>query len=154
MNLECIFLSPNLWGWCERNCRSLIGLLFTSGTPVDNGLLLGSPRTVRHQVWPLVWTHTERTCVSYFIKHSPVPLNRRTARGTQQHPKVCWIMFDLYLTLILMLNSPEYLLPLCGVYCMVTISLDCWTNYCKEFGRRIFFFSFLFLYWSKLIVWG
>lgn len=46
-------------------------------------------------------------------------------------------MFDLYLTLILMLTSLEYLLPLCGVYCMVTISVDSWTNLCKEFGKRI-----------------
>lgn len=37
-----------------------------------------------------------------------------------------------------MLTSLEYLLPLCGVYCMVTISVDSWTNYCKEFGKTFF----------------
>lgn len=51
-------------------------------------------------------------------------------------------MFDLYLTLILMLTSLEYLLPLCGVYCMVIISVDRWTNYCKEFGEQIPFFLY------------
>lgn len=42
-----------------------------------------------------------------------------------------------------MLTSLEYLLPLCGVYCMVIISVDRWTNYCKEFGEQIPFFSLL-----------
>lgn len=57
-------------------------------------------------------------------------------------------MFDLYLTLILMLTSLEYLLPLCGVYCMVNIYVDRWTHFWKEFGEQILFF----LYWSKLVV--
>lgn len=39
-----------------------------------------------------------------------------------------------------MLNSLEYLLPLCSVYCMVIISVDRWTNYCTEIGKRFFFF--------------
>lgn len=39
-----------------------------------------------------------------------------------------------------MLNSLEYLLPLCSVYCMVIISVDRWTNYCTEIGKG--FFSF------------
>lgn len=43
-----------------------------------------------------------------------------------------------------MLTSLEYLLPLCGVYCMVIISVDRWTNYCKEFGEQFPFFSFFF----------
>lgn len=52
-------------------------------------------------------------------------------------------MFDLYLTLISMLTSLEYLLPLCGVYCMVIISVDRWTNWWQEFGEQIPFFSVL-----------
>lgn len=57
-------------------------------------------------------------------------------------------MFDLYLTLILMLNSLEYLLPLCDVYRMVIISVDRWTNYCIEIGKV--FFSLLIK--DKLVV--
>lgn len=34
-----------------------------------------------------------------------------------------------------MLNSLEYLLPLCSVYCMVIISVDRWTKYCTEIGE-------------------
>lgn len=41
-----------------------------------------------------------------------------------------------------MLNSLEYLLPLCTVYRMVIISVDRWTNYCTEIGTGFFFFSF------------
>lgn len=41
-----------------------------------------------------------------------------------------------------MLNSLEYLLPICSVYCMVIISVDRWTNYRSEIGKR-FFFLFL-----------
>lgn len=90
-------------------------------------------------------------CFLFCQTQTGSPPSKRTTRSTQQHPNVCWIMFDLYLTLILMLNSLEYLLPLCGVYCVVIISVDRWTNYCKEFGERILIF---FLYWSKLVVRG
>lgn len=39
----------------------------------------------------------------------------------------------------LMLNSLEYLLPRCGVCCMVIIYVDRWTNYCTEIGKGYFF---------------
>lgn len=47
-----------------------------------------------------------------------------------------------------MLNSLEYLLPLCGVYCMVIISVDRWTNCCTEIGKGIYF---LFLTHQRLL---
>lgn len=48
-------------------------------------------------------------------------------------------MFNLYCNIDLMLNSLEYILPLCSVYCMVIISVDRWINYCTEIGRGFFF---------------
>lgn len=51
-----------------------------------------------------------------------------------------------------MLNSLEYLLPICSVYCMVIISVDRWTNYRSEIGKR-FFFSYRSKTLSKLVVW-
>lgn len=53
-----------------------------------------------------------------------------------------------------MLNSLEYLLPPCGVYRMVIISVDRWTNCCNEIGKGIFFFcsfSFPFLTDQRLL---
>lgn len=41
-----------------------------------------------------------------------------------------------------MLNSLEYLLPLCGVYRTVIICVDRWTNYCTKIGKGCFFFFF------------
>lgn len=38
-----------------------------------------------------------------------------------------------------MLDSLEYLLPLCTVYCMVIISVDRRINYCTEIGKGFFF---------------
>lgn len=48
-------------------------------------------------------------------------------------------MFNLYFTLILMLNSLEYLLPLCGVYRTVIISVDRWKIIVMKLARDFFF---------------
>lgn len=42
-----------------------------------------------------------------------------------------------------MLNSLEYLLPLCSVYRMVMISVDRWTNYRTVIGKELLFFFLL-----------
>lgn len=40
-----------------------------------------------------------------------------------------------------MLDSLEYLLPLCTVYCMVNISVDRRINYCIQIGKGFFFLT-------------
>lgn len=50
-------------------------------------------------------------------------------------------MFNLYFTLILMLNSLEYLLPLCGVYRTVIISVDRWKIIVMKLARDFFFLT-------------
>lgn len=62
-------------------------------------------------------------------------------------------MFNLYFNIDLMLDSLEYILPLCNVYCMVIISVHRWTNYSNKIGKGgLFSLRFFFVLFFLLLI--